>query len=418
MKIVDIYCIMYREAKFPEDNNFRKNFRPGDMSMTICEKPISYHQLMRMIRDEQTTGEQVDFLAVAMTSWHVMGILSVLLHLYAKRKITKGIIVIERYYELGWAVSEELFSLLSDKDIRIVRLTDMPKLSQSGFLHWAAGTPKKRTDHEFYCIVPQVPMPMIAKDLENIFRKRSIVHVIVDEGLGTYTRTVWGFVHLCTADLHDWGERFNVAAEWTQRYAAKAVLSCSHRLIDCNLFRKLPMHIAKNNPAISAYRRMYRAMGYGIDFSCYSHYGSAIIISGQPYTSSGVMYKNEDVAILKELCTYYREKQIPVIIKPHPREMHKGRYQPLLDMGCMLEPNQQYPMELILANLMEKPLGIIGMTSTPLITAKLFWNIPTYSIVGLLHPENMRKDLRKEMDCFRRKFQKYVKMIKEPAEVV
>lgn len=385
--------------------------------MTILEKPISYHQLMRMIRDEQKAGEQIDFLAVAMTSWHVMGILSVLLHLYAKGKITKGIIVIERYYELGWAVSEELFSLLNDRDIQVVRLMDLPKLSHGDFLHWAAGTPKKRTDHEFYCIVPQVPMPLIAKDLEKLFRKRSIIHVIVDEGLGTYTRSVWGFVHLCTADLNDWGERFNVAAEWTQRYAAKAVLSCSHRLIDCNLFRRLPMHIAKNDPAISAYRRMYETMGHGIDFSCYSHYGNAIIISGQAYTSSGVMYENEDVTVLKGLCAYYREKQIPVIIKPHPREMHRGRYRELLDMGCVLEPNQQYPMELILANLKEKPLGIIGMTSTPLITAKLFWDIPTYSIAGLLRPENMRKDLRKEMRCFVKKFGPFVKMLKSPDNI-
>ena len=110
-------------------------------------------------------------------------------------------------------------------------------------------------------------------------------------------------------------------------------------------------------------------------------------------------------------------KGLPVIIKPHSREMHRERYQPLLDMGCQLEPNQQYPMELVLANLKEKPLGIVGMTSTPLITAKLFWDIPTYSIAGLLRPENMRKDLRKEMDSFRRKFQRYVKIIKEQDEV-
>lgn len=391
-------------------------FRPGDMPMTICEKPISYHQLMRMIRDEQQSGEGIDFLAVAMTSWHVMGILSVLLRLYDTEKISRGIIVIERYYELGWAVSEDLFSLLHDRDIQVVRLMDLPKLSRRDFLHWAADTPKKRAGNECYCIVPQVPMPLIARDLEKLFPKRGVVHVIVDEGLGTYTRSVWGFVHLCTADLSDWGERFNVASEWTQRYAAKAVLSCAHRLIDCNLFRRLPMHIRINAPAISAYRRMYRAMGAGIDFSEYAHYENAIIISGQAYTSSGVMYENEDVVVLKEVCAHCIAAGYRVIIKPHPREMHRERYQPLLDMGCLLEPNQQYPMELILANLNRRPAAIIGMTSTPLITAKLFWDIPTYSIAGLLRPENMRKDLRKEMDSFRQKFKKYVKMIKEPAD--
>lgn len=385
--------------------------------MTICEKPISYHQLMRMIRDEQQSGKGIDFLAVAMTSWHVMGILSVLLRLYDTGKISRGIIVIQRYYELGWAVSEDLFSLLNDRDIQVVRLMDLPKLSQGDFLHWAAGTPKKRTGNECYCIVPQVPMPLIARDLEKIFQEWGVIHAIVDEGLGTYTRSVWGFVHLCTADLRDWGERFNVAAEWTQRYAAKGVLSCAHRLIDCNLFRRLPMHIRINAPAVSAYRRMYRAMGAGIDFTEYAHYENAIIISGQAYTSSGVMYENEDIAVLRKVCAHCRAKGLPVIIKPHPREMHRERYQPLLDMGCQLEPNQQYPMELILANLKEKPLGIVGMTSTPLITAKLFWDIPTYSIAGLLRPENMRKDLRKEMRCFVKKFGPFVKMLKSPDNI-
>lgn len=386
--------------------------------MTICEKPISYQQLMRMIREEQQPEKGFDFLAVAMTSWHVMGVLSVLLRLYDTGKVSRGVIVIQRYYELGWAVSEELFSLLDGRDIQIVRLMDLPRLSRKDFLHWAAGTPKKRTDCVCYCIVPQVPMPLIARDLEKLFPTRSVVHVIVDEGLGTYTRSVWGFVHLCTADLSNWGERFNVAAEWTQRYAAKAVLSYAHRLTDCNLFRRLPLHIRKNTSAISAYRRMYRAMGTGIDFSEYAHYENAVIISGQAYTSSGVMYDNEDVAVLKEVCAHCIHKGYPVIIKPHPREMHRERYQVLLDMGCRLETNQQYPMELILANLKEKPLGIVGMTSTPLITARLFWDIPTYSIVGLLRPGKMRKDLRKEMDSFRRKFGRYVRIMGGPAEVV
>lgn len=218
--------------------------------------------------------------------------------------------------------------MLNDRDIQVVRLMDLPKLSQGDFLHWAAGTPKKREDRECYCIVPQVPMPLIARDLEKLFQKQGIVHVIVDEGLGTYTHSVWGFVHLCTADLRNWGERFNVAAEWTQRYAARAVLSCAHRLIDCNLFRRLPMHIRINAPAVLVCRRMYRAMGAGIDFSQYAHYENAIIISGQAYTSSGVMYKNEDITALREICAHCRAKGIPVIIKPHPREMRRERYQP------------------------------------------------------------------------------------------
>lgn len=386
--------------------------------MTIYDKPISYQQLMRMIREKQQSEKGIDFLAVAMTSWHVMGVLSVLLRLYDTKKVSRGIIVIERYYELGWAVSEELFSLLNNRDIQVVRLTDLPKLPRRDFLHWAAGTAKKQADHEFYCIVPQVPMPLIARDLEKWIHERRIVHVIVDEGLGTYTRSVWGFVHLCTADLNDWGERFNVAADWTQRYAARAVLSCTHRLIDCNLFRRLPLHIRKNGSAISAYRRMYRAMGTGIDFSGYARYENAVIISGQAYTSSGVMYDNEDVAVLKKICAHCINKGYRVIIKPHPREMHSGRYRSLIEMGCWLETNQQYPMELILANLDRKPAAIIGMTSTPLITARLFWDIPTYSIVGLLRPEKMRKDLRKEMDSFRRKFRWYVRVIEDSTEVV
>lgn len=392
--------------------------RNGGQKMTAYEKPISYQQLMRLLREEQQAGTPPDFVAVAMTSWHVMGILSVLLRFYDTGKVKKGIIVIERYYELGWAVSEELFALLGGRDIRIVRLTDLPKLSRGSFLHWALNTPKKRTAQDFYCLVPQVPMPLLSRDLERMFRSRSIVTVIVDEGLGTYTRSVWGFVHLCTSDLGNWGERFNVASEWTQRYAAKGVLSCAHRLIDCNLFRKLPLRIAANDPAIAAYRRMYRDMGKGIDFSDYSHYRDAVIVSGQAYTSSGVMYENEDVSVLTGICSYLRAKQVPVIIKPHPREMHRERYQPLLDMGCLLESDQQYPMELILANLKGRPRGIVGMTSTPLITAKLFWGIPTYSIVRLLRPGHMRKDLGKEMDSFRMKFRKYVKMITAPEEIV
>lgn len=386
--------------------------------MIIHEKPLSYSQLLRMVNEELHSGGKMDFLAIPMTSWHAMGIMSVLLTLYESGKINGGCIAIKRYYELGWAVEENIFEPLKDKDIQIVKLMDEPKLTSGSFVRWMMNAPKRSDQKMFYCLVPQVPIPIVSRDLEKKIEERNIINIIVDEGLGTYSRSAVGFVHLCTSDLKNRGEKWNVGLDWMQRYIGKFVLTCKHRYIDCNLFCKRPGYIVKNNSAIHGYRRLYRIMGENIDFSDYSHYRNAMIISGQAYTSSGVMYQDEDIAVLKEICAYCISRQIPVVIKPHPREMHSNRYQPLLDMGCYLEENNKYPMELILANLHQKPRGIIGMTSTPLVTAKLFWDVPTYSIVRLLHPDRMRKDLRKEMRCFERKFGKYIKMIRKPEEII
>ena len=67
-------------------------------------------------------------------------------------------------------------------------------------------------------------------------------------------------------------------------------------------------------------------------------------------------------------------------------------------------------MEAVLAGIYPKPAGIIGITTTTLVTAKLFWKIPTLSLARVIERESYQGRFVEEIDNFCRIFANIVQI--------
>ena len=92
-----------------------------------------------------------------------------------------------------------------------------------------------------------------------------------------------------------------------------------------------------------------------------------------------------------------KEEGYRIIIKPHPREKNIDKY---IKLGCEVDIRNDVPLESILAGLDVKPKCIVGITTTTLVTAKLFWNIPAISMAKLINRDSYGKEIVGEIDNF------------------
>jgi len=112
------------------------------------------------------------------------------------------------------------------------------------------------------------------------------------------------------------------------------------------------------------------------------------------------------ILLLEQVIDCLSDKNVRIVIKPHPRELdYKEMYSSL---NCMLFDNKAISIESILTNYTIK--NIIGFSSTSLITASLFFNTNSISLVSLQQSSIYRKKVRDEMKDFEDIFSDFVSM--------
>lgn len=105
-------------------------------------------------------------------------------------------------------------------------------------------------------------------------------------------------------------------------------------------------------------------------------YKDVILINSQPLKElMGVDLDIKCYARIRDIC---EKRNIKLIVKPHPREKYVSRYR---ELGIEVDDSEKgISQEILLAGAKHKPLMMIGLHSTSLVTANLFYGIPTISI--------------------------------------
>lgn len=370
--------------------------------MEISKKIYAMQNIRRQIIEND-----MDFLALPISSWHAIGMAGFLREAFEYGRIQSGVIAICRHPVAGYVLEESVFLPLEKYNIKIVYVDSLPEDIQLDVRQIAC---KKKKKKEFYLLNAYMPNVAVAQYLQERL-ERHIVHVRIDEGLATYMRDLKGWMQ-----EYQKGRNSNplesvgyLLTSLKQRCFLK-IYQEKGELLDANLFWQKRCGISKNQEAVKRYRDYYQAYAQFVELKDYSHYENAIVLCGQPYRETRDIRAEEDIRVLKDICMFFAKRKEKVIFKPHPRVTELERYQTL---GCVIDTDNRWPLELVFAGLKTKPKAIIGITSTPLITAKLFWNIPTYTIYPMYRKTCVSKSLQNEMQNFYRIFHKYVKVWKE-----
>lgn len=364
---------------------------------------------------------EVNFLAAAITPWHAIGIDATILQLQSQGIELKGYICIVSHPITGTAITEQNFHMAT-QNIEIIYLTsgsenrslrDKVQLKIQKYAYYLSNSYKQKNLGNrtiLYWAVPLKPSFELIPRMAEAVGNRKLHIVITDEGLASYTMNTfawWRFAFL------EGGIKSGIRGTWNILLRDVFFM---HRLISrgqiqySQLLLRQGKEWKPNIEMITFFRKVLAMETYEED---YSYYGNAILINPNKLFESGVLKDQTETNVYQEICEAMAKREVPVIIKPHPREQDLAKYK---DIPCILEKKGKVAQETILATLSKKPYCVIGFSSTTLVTAKLLFDIDAISANYLAPKESLRD--KKYFNSFNRTFRGLLYMPQDKEELL
>lgn len=330
-----------------------------------------------------------NLLAFAYTPWHVHGLLAAIRYIESSGSKVKGVVCICKHPQAGYILDEGYF-LSCRSSLNILEYEP----EYDGFLHIVnylkkAIFPLNCSGKKYFLIIPNRFEPMVHARFSEGIHSENIESFVIDEGLATYMRSDIDFYK----DALKHGGSFARKA-WIRfrlgmidsHYVKK--ISRDHFLNDFKLLKKISGGLIVNDASVPFYREVIAEERLNITCQQLHMYENAVIINTQPFWDEGTLSGYEDVNILTDFCKKCSEQGLHLVIKPHPREKDLDRYACLRDYA-FIETRKNITQESIIAALDIKPLAVVGFSSTTLISTKIFYDIPTYSLVRMWDYDRM-----------------------------
>lgn len=351
----------------------------------------------------------VNCVAIVVSSWHYINALANIGFLIQKGKVKKAIILICKHGQAGLIVDQTLYenSVNSNIENMLFHFRIQP--------HWRDVKKylmdKEKYKRDFFILRPVEPKIEFTVSLWMKGVKRNYCQVIIDEGLGYYLRSTLGWykeTKIITSGQR--GKKANILASYGKKFYINLMLRRKRQLRVNTFFitDKRRKQLKVNNICIKYLRDTFINVSRNYYHFNRSLYENKLIICTQPFNDLGMLRNNSDVKVIRELCAMAKQHGIGVVIKPHPRETIIEKYQ---DIGADIDVNNLIPLEIILAGLRKFPIGIVGISTTTLVSAKILWNIPTFSIINIVGKDNFDKSAIEDIRNFSKLFSEYVKIL-------
>lgn len=349
--------------------------------------------------------KNVDFLAFAVSPWHMLGVRAVLEALMLKHETLNGIIAICKNVNGHYTIEPELY-----RTMREVEMVYYDSEVQKDSRIWNAIDLRMKkiysSPQNFYFLMPyEIDIFLYAY----YYKKLNYAHItcyIIDEGLGTYLgikRNKVGKNGKYQCDIKE-----NLRNLLIKRYTYK--LKQSYRYNNFSILEWSKENgWVKNEKSVKYYEKVLKKNKVS-DFENANIYRDALLINTQPFMGVGIPENNEDVKILLKLCELCKEREIKVVIKPHPGQKDLDRYAELRSFAYF-DLRKELSQEEILSSLKEKPRAVVAYSSTTLVTSKLFYDIPAYSLANILLSKKISDAHEKRLNAFISTFKNQVEFV-------
>lgn len=350
-------------------------------------REVSDHSLK-----EQFVAENCNFIAFCITSWHLLGVRAFLQYLHEHNVDVKGFICISAHKDSGYVLNENSVQFYEGVEyIKLIASTKNVVSKAAGQVSDFLTIDRIRTRglEKVYIVSPWRPNFEWCAYLSKVMKGKEIQAVVVDEGLAEYIDEKDKNVHSynrisVSAAYHYFKDKYfksKLETIMTERgFVTQFSLLKTNSSADVT---KTGRYI-ENEFAIQYYKKSLQTDSV-VDEHKLHAYASAVIINTQPFIEAGELLTENDLKLLTEVVKIFSKEGTRVVLKPHPRETNVGRYQVLAAEGnCVIDTDNKVSQESILSQLKEKPKAIIGFTSTTLLTAKLFYDIETVSLVNCM----------------------------------
>lgn len=355
-------------------------------------------------------GCNLDFYAMAITPWHLLGVKSFVEKMASEKAEVKGLLFIKYHGQAGFLIKEEDLVFPSNAKIEVVfeeRETKSAKSKVKIVKELLTGKiGKKETGHKLYILKPFIPdYELCVKYLIN--SADDCQPVCIDEGVGTYKSAKELFF------------------EYWRRNKKTGITYAFLRTLDWSLKKKLN----RETMYFTLFKNGKGALEENREVSKWyteilkKNNTQKIEVEDEPYVliMTQPFELTEDIASKEAINNAYdevadvlREKGYKIYVKPHPRETEdviKGYEERGYEIFKV-----KMPIEALLLSLAKKPEAVIGSLSTSLVTASVLCDVCAISTVDLMtgkvHPA-----YKETADKFKMRYGKLLKLPKNKEEL-
>lgn len=348
----------------------------------------------------------INFVSFAVTPWHITGIEAALLWMQERGEKPNGVCLVTPHYRSGIVCDvntykngfSKKFLFISDKKRPYSWIKNRYLLMKFAY----RDVSKKKKDENLYLIAPSYNID-IGMYLYRLLRHRHVVHLITEEGVGTYLGTLKIEVPPPTFGLSSTIKNPRNLSKW-QHYRIKKYIDKHHEIKDLRLFFQDDDGSVRVNEEIAPFFKK----AIENEASKTSNRLKETDLSDKVLLCTGAwirdkVFDDEDYRVLRAVCDDLHRRGYEIFLKLHPRdnffvdhaaELHAR----VFDVPCSLE----------VLCAVNPPKAIVGYSSTALVTANLFWNIPAFCLCGMLDQSKLDILYQKESLNFSSVFKRYL----------
>ena len=349
-------------------------------------KEINRAQLAELIKK----NDEIAYVATAITPWHAIGVIASILSLKLERK--KGIVLVNSHTG-RILINEPNFSLISE-NIEVYTIvkgkSSRKKIGGCGFvipniLLYSLLGKLRKSSKKLHLITPMDVELVAASSLHYALKDRVICNNVYDEGLATYFP-----VSHTKRVTKDQGLKIRMKSTFLVWYFDKlcrSLYNATQSFENNCLFVKRTEQLDVNNRIVPFYKT---AIEEGADNGTFnkSIFENAVVITPNAWMRKEVT-DNADTEALKRLMDSLIDEKIKFVVKLHPRDTWTNEL--CSEYREHIHTNNSISTENLFASLEVKPKCVIGFSSTTLVTAKLFWNIPAFNMADIVDNANLSK---------------------------
>lgn len=346
--------------------------------------------------------KDVDYIALVVSPWHMIGVQAVLEKLTEEHRDMHGIIVICKNGNRKYTINPDMYGSMQGAEF-VYYESEIKK----DFRIWKAMDLRVKGDQnikvkKFFLIPHKIDIFLYAY-YANKLVGQILGCYILDEGLGTYIGL----------NGSDYDKKNGFLTLFVQRLVDGIAKKYTNRLIRSNRWNNFSVLKSNdcngwvnNEQSIQYYSKALNKIDIQ-DEEANQMYSNAIVINTQPFMGVGIPEENVDIDILLELCRKCKDKGLNIVIKPHPGQNDLERYARLQEY-VFWDLRKGFSQEAILNSLKKKPKAVVAFSSTTLLTTKLFYGIPSYSLAKILLKENINSFHKERLNAFINTFENQI----------
>ena len=360
--------------------------------------------------------EKINFVAKAVTPWNVISIDALLFALSDHGIKINAQIAIAEHYTAGYMIDESSFVNCCSSYFKLPfsgNTDSLPRgrLGMTSYYKLISGLGSRKKGKIIYYSTYNhtVPEGALIESLARLTsRPTSICYS--EEGVGAYMGT-FDKSFQGVSGIHSVGElrayiRYNVFGHY--------LFSLFHRNYTSLLFHDTLFGLRVNSSVLKYYRQVFdlrHSLGsIRIDPKVIE---GSILVCTTAWRRNEIQF-DEDINVLREVCSSLSNSGYNLLMKPHPRDKVFETY--ASEFNCRVLVSEGKTLEDICS--IAHPKAVISFSSTTLVNATIFWGIPSFCLSDMLNRGNISPFYLDEIDSFKGTFKRYCRFVSKVEDIV